>query len=101
MGDSVVALDSLVLETSRDAIVGAWWFETVIAGTEWDPEAIGLHLIGQVVRTSWTELTRVHMQPKCCPIWSHPSHIVSVVLLTSMASCRQVHTISRFVCMGC
>ena len=37
MGDSVVASDSLVLETSRDASVGAWWFETVIAGTEWDP----------------------------------------------------------------
>ena len=37
MGDSVVASDSFVLETSRDAIVGAWWFETVIAGTEWDP----------------------------------------------------------------
>ena len=39
MGDSVVALDrdSLVLETSRDASVGAWWFETVIAGTKWDP----------------------------------------------------------------
>ena len=31
--------DSLVLETSRDreVYVGAWWFETVIAGTEWDP----------------------------------------------------------------
>ena len=37
MGDSVVASDSLVLETSQDAILGAWWFETVIAGTEWDP----------------------------------------------------------------
>ena len=37
MGDSVVTSDSLVLETSRDVIVGAWWFETVIAGTEWDP----------------------------------------------------------------
>ena len=40
MGDSVGASDSLVLErveTSRDASVGAWWFETVIAGTEWDP----------------------------------------------------------------
>ena len=36
MGDSVVASDSLVLETSRDAGVGAWWIETVIAGTEWD-----------------------------------------------------------------
>ena len=39
MGDSVVASDSLVLESSRDCYVGAWWFETVIAsaGTEWDP----------------------------------------------------------------
>ena len=39
MGDSVVASDSRVLETSRDreVYVGAWWFETVIAGTEWDP----------------------------------------------------------------
>ena len=36
MGDSVVASDSLVLETSRDASVGEW-FETVMAGTEWDP----------------------------------------------------------------
>ena len=39
MGDSVVMSDSLVLETSWDCeiYVGAWWFETVIAGTEWDP----------------------------------------------------------------
>ena len=39
MGDSVVASDSRVLETSpgRQVYVGAWWFETVIAGTEWDP----------------------------------------------------------------
>ena len=34
MCDSVVSLDSFVLETSRDAYVGAWWFETVIMGTE-------------------------------------------------------------------
>ena len=37
MGDSVVASDSLELESSRDACVGAWWFETIIAGTDWDP----------------------------------------------------------------
>ena len=37
MCDSVVSSDFLVPETSRDAYVGAWWFETVIAGTEWDP----------------------------------------------------------------
>ena len=37
MGDSVVASDSLVLESSRDCYVGSWWFETVIAGTDWDP----------------------------------------------------------------
>ena len=36
MGDFVVSSDSLVLKTSRDANVGVWWFETVIAGTEWD-----------------------------------------------------------------
>ena len=45
MGDSVVTVvsDSLVLETSRDSevYVGAWWFETVIAGTEWDPVQSG------------------------------------------------------------
>ena len=35
----MVASDSRVLETSpdREVYVGAWWFETVIAGTEWDP----------------------------------------------------------------
>ena len=33
---SVVASDSLVLKISRDAHVGELWFETVIAGTEWD-----------------------------------------------------------------
>ena len=37
MGESVDASDSLVLNTSRDADVGAWWFEIVIAETEWDP----------------------------------------------------------------
>ena len=37
MGESVVAWDFLVLNTSRGVNVGAWWFETVIAGTEWDP----------------------------------------------------------------
>ena len=37
MGDSVAAMDSLVLETPRDTNVGAWWFKTVIVGTvtEW------------------------------------------------------------------
>ena len=29
--------DSFALNTSRDAHVGTWWFETVIVGTEWDP----------------------------------------------------------------
>ena len=37
MGESVVAWDFLVLNTSRGVNVGAWWFETDIAGTEWDP----------------------------------------------------------------
>ena len=36
MSDCVIGSDSLVLKTSWDANVGAWWFETVIAGTEWD-----------------------------------------------------------------
>ena len=36
MCNSMVASDSLVLETSRDADVEAWCFETVIPGTEWD-----------------------------------------------------------------
>ena len=38
--------------------------------------------------------------PKCCPTQSHPSHSC-VMLLMSMASGRQVHTISHFVCIGC
>ena len=37
MGDGVIVSDSLELETSRVASVGGWWFETVIAGTEWEP----------------------------------------------------------------
>ena len=37
MGESVIASDSLALNNSRDAHVGAWWFEKVIVGTEWDP----------------------------------------------------------------
>ena len=37
MGEFVVVWDSLVLHTSLDANVGVWWFETVVAGTEWDP----------------------------------------------------------------
>ena len=36
MGESVLASDALALNTSRDAHVGTWWFETVIVGTEWD-----------------------------------------------------------------
>ena len=40
MAESVIVSDSLALNTSRDAHVGTWWFETVIqgiVGTEWDP----------------------------------------------------------------
>ena len=33
MVDSVVALNSLVLETAQDSHVGACWFETEFAGT--------------------------------------------------------------------
>ena len=36
MGESVIASDSLALNTSREAHVGTLWFETVIVGTEWD-----------------------------------------------------------------
>ena len=35
-GDSVVLSVSLVLETSMDIYVRAWWFETEITGAEWD-----------------------------------------------------------------
>ena len=37
MGESAIASDSLSLNSSRDAHIGTWWFETVIVGTEWDP----------------------------------------------------------------
>ena len=37
MGESAIAADSLSLNSSRDAHIGTWWFETVIVGTEWDP----------------------------------------------------------------
>ena len=53
MGDSVVAPDYLVLETSRDReiYVGAWWFETVIAGTEWDQV-----LFTKILNDCWPKL---------------------------------------------
>ena len=35
MGESVIVSDSLAFNTSRDAHVGTWWFETVIVGPEW------------------------------------------------------------------
>ena len=34
MGESAIAADSLSLNSSRDAHIGTWWFETVIVGTE-------------------------------------------------------------------
>ena len=39
MGEYVIVSDSdpVALNTSQDAHVGKWWFETVIVGTEWDP----------------------------------------------------------------
>ena len=37
MGESAIASDSLSLNSSQDARIGTWWFETVIVGTEWDP----------------------------------------------------------------
>ena len=53
MGDSVIASDYLVLETSRDreVYVGAWWFETVIAGIEWDPV-----LFTKILNNCWPKL---------------------------------------------
>ena len=36
MGDSAIASNSFVLENSRDAYLGAWWFKAVIAETGWD-----------------------------------------------------------------
>ena len=50
--------------------------------------------------TSWTALTRAH-QARSAVRLGAIRVIVSVVLLISMASGRPVHTISRFVCMGC
>ena len=37
MGECMIVSDSLALYTSQEAHVGAWWVETVIVGTEWDP----------------------------------------------------------------
>ena len=37
----MIVSDSLTLDTSRDAHVGTWWFETVIVGTEWDTRDSG------------------------------------------------------------
>ena len=34
MGESAIASDSLSLNSSQDARIGTWWFETVIVGTE-------------------------------------------------------------------
>ena len=62
----------------------------------------GRHLSWLVVCTNWTALRRAHM-PRSAVRVGAIQVIVGVVLLMSMASCRQAHTMSRFVCMpvGC
>ena len=53
-----------------------------------------------ISRASWTALTRART-PRSAVRLGAIGVIVSAVLLMSMASGRPVHTISRFICMGC